>query len=271
MDYTFATGSRRQLLRCGYYTYAFGTCHPDRVLPVHDLFYVLSGSIQVIVGDEETWVRGDDVAILPAGVHHFGTTPGTDGTRCVFIHALPVAEDAPAQGFAIGAAGATAATTVHCARFPAVRHLFEQAVDLNGWAQSRAEGCFSSLFDTLVRLLEHASEVAREPRDDLVARACSLMTKHPSRFFTTDELAAEVSTSPATLNRRFRDSYGLSVYQHQSELRFDRVKVDLTWHASLTLREIAANNGFSDEFHLSKAFKRRFGVSPSEYRLAGRR
>lgn len=35
-----------------------------------------------------------------------------------------------------------------------------------------------------------------------------------------------------------------------------------------TLREVALNYGFYDEFHLSKAFKKQFGVSPSKYRKA---
>ena len=32
------------------------------------------------------------------------------------------------------------------------------------------------------------------------------------------------------------------------------------------LREAAINYGFCDEFHLSKAFKKHFGLSPSQYR-----
>ena len=267
MQYSFELTTDRQVFRCGYYTYERATCHPDRTLGVHDLFYVLSGSIQVIVGEEEYWISGDDAAVLPAGIHHYGTVPGQDGTRCVFIHALPVDGDGLVQP-AIGAS-ATVETRVRCARQPAVRHLFEQAVDLNSWPSDQASDCFPGLFNMLLRLLAHAGAVAAQPRDDLVARACAMMSKHPSRFFPVEALAAELNTSVATLNRRFRDTYGCSVYRHQAELRLERVKVDLNWHADLGLREIAANNGFSDEFHLSKAFKRRFGMAPSDYRKCG--
>ena len=34
----------------------------------------------------------------------------------------------------------------------------------------------------------------------------------------------------------------------------------------LKLHEISAAFGFHDEFHMSKAFKQKYGISPQEYR-----
>ena len=41
-------------------------------------------------------------------------------------------------------------------------------------------------------------------------------------------------------------------------------KARLLVERGLTLKEIAAETGFYDEFHLSKAFKQFFGVPPSQ-------
>ena len=44
------------------------------------------------------------------------------------------------------------------------------------------------------------------------------------------------------------------------------VATQLVMEPELRLREIATAFGFHDEFHMSKAFKQKFGISPNEYR-----
>ena len=54
----------------------------------------------------------------------------------------------------------------------------------------------------------------------------------------------------------------------QMESKLEMVRQFLLTQPETTLREVALNYGFYDEFHLSKAFKKLFGVSPSKYRKA---
>ena len=42
----------------------------------------------------------------------------------------------------------------------------------------------------------------------------------------------------------------------------------LIMEPDLRLQEIATAYGFHDEFHMSKAFKQKYGVSPQQYRKA---
>ncbi|MFR6277324.1 MAG: helix-turn-helix domain-containing protein [Blautia sp.] len=42
--------------------------------------------------------------------------------------------------------------------------------------------------------------------------------------------------------------------------------ISLTYQPEATLHEAAVNFGFYDEFHLSRAFKKHFKVSPSQFR-----
>jgi AraC-like DNA-binding protein len=44
------------------------------------------------------------------------------------------------------------------------------------------------------------------------------------------------------------------------------VRQFLCANPGITLRETASNFGFYDEFHLSKAFKKQFGVAPKYLR-----
>ena len=46
------------------------------------------------------------------------------------------------------------------------------------------------------------------------------------------------------------------------------IALQLEVEPELRLAEIAAEFGFCDEFHMSRAFKQQFGLSPLQYRRA---
>jgi len=86
---------------------------------------------------------------------------------------------------------------------------------------------------------------------------------------TATELAAEVGVHPSHLARSFRAAYGDSVGGYARRLR-------LEWAAEQLARTdepiacVAAESGFVDQSHLTRAFKRRFGLTPARYRSAHR-
>lgn len=81
---------------------------------------------------------------------------------------------------------------------------------------------------------------------------------------TLDNMAAALGMSPRTLIRRLR-SIGTTFYNERDELRKVRAR-ELVEANELTVSEIAEVLLFSDPPNFGKAFKRWFGVSPSEYR-----
>jgi AraC family transcriptional regulator len=86
---------------------------------------------------------------------------------------------------------------------------------------------------------------------------------------TLTELAAIAGVHPAHLARVFRRHYRCSVGAYQRELR-------LEWSARRlalgngSLAEVATSAGFSDQSHLTRAFKRRFGSTPGVFRARAR-
>lgn len=81
---------------------------------------------------------------------------------------------------------------------------------------------------------------------------------------TLENMAAALGMSPRTLIRRLR-SIGTTFYNERDELRKIRAR-ELVEANELTVGEIAEILLFSDPPNFGKAFKRWFGVSPSEYR-----
>lgn len=67
-----------------------------------------------------------------------------------------------------------------------------------------------------------------------------------------------------TLSRQFRTAFGTSPHRYLIMRRLDRVKSALALGGSLA--EAAAESGFADQSHMTRHFKRAYGMTPSHWR-----
>ena len=100
----------------------------------------------------------------------------------------------------------------------------------------------------------------RRPR--WVDTASECIDRNFHRRITLKELAARTGCSTRYLSHHFPAEFGLPLRAYLRRLRLEKAR--LLVERGLTLKEIAAETGFYDEFHLSKAFKQFFGVPPSQ-------
>lgn len=70
--------------------------------------------------------------------------------------------------------------------------------------------------------------------------------------------------TPAGLPQ-FRNSLGVAPHQYLLKRRLDRAR-NLLQTNRQSIAEIASVTGFSDQSHLTRHFKRRFGITPQECR-----
>lgn len=84
--------------------------------------------------------------------------------------------------------------------------------------------------------------------------------RHDVQFY-----ADALHLSPVKLSRQLQAILGRTTKQIVDERIILEAKRRL-WYTQQTVGEIAYSLGYSDQFHLSKAFKRLVGVSPQEYR-----
>ncbi|HUR92548.1 MAG TPA: AraC family transcriptional regulator [Gemmatimonadaceae bacterium] len=83
-------------------------------------------------------------------------------------------------------------------------------------------------------------------------------------------VARAVGVAPATLARSYRSAFRLTVGERIRQLRMERAVRDLL-ESEEPLSSIALRAGFYDQSHFTNLFRRRFGVTPAQYRLASRR
>ncbi|MFH1499650.1 MAG: AraC family transcriptional regulator [Verrucomicrobiota bacterium] len=112
---------------------------------------------------------------------------------------------------------------------------------------------------------DHAGE---SPMARAIRRATHILTERLHAPPTMPELAREVGVGYAVFRREFRKRTGLSPRRHLLHLRLERTR-RLIGTTPLRLEAVAEAVGFSSAFHLSAAFKARYGVAPAVWRRGG--
>jgi AraC-like DNA-binding protein len=79
-----------------------------------------------------------------------------------------------------------------------------------------------------------------------------------------DDVCARVHCSPGYLSRLFRRSTGFTLHDYQQQLRL-RAALELLPDARYGLAELAMYLGFANHSHFSSAFRREFGMTPTQF------
>ncbi len=87
---------------------------------------------------------------------------------------------------------------------------------------------------------------------------------------TLEQLAGVARLSAYHFARQFKAATGLPPHQYVIARRIDRAREFLQAGAALSLAEVAASTGFSDQSQFSHHFKRFFGVTPGQFRISAR-
>lgn len=109
---------------------------------------------------------------------------------------------------------------------------------------------------------------ARTPRPDppVVARARRIIQEEPKTNLSLQALAARLRCAPTYLCRSFTAHVGLGPHGYQLHCRLLLARAQI--EAGMTIAAAADLNGFTDESHLHRHFRRRFAMAPGGYHHA---
>jgi AraC-like DNA-binding protein len=243
-------------------------CAPDYAIhrptfPYHSIEFVVRGKGTLSLA-------GEDFAVLPGAVFFYGpgiaqkiTTDAADplvkyfvdftGPRTVrLLRQCLLAPGSVVRVFAPGD----------------IQRLFDDLI-LNGLSGSR----FSSrICDLLLEYLILKIADGLMPREAMQTPAYTtyqrcrehIQSQH-LRLHTQAQIARECHVNPAYLCRLFRRYDHQTPYQYLMRLKMNLAAERLRDPGSL-VKQVAAELGFSDPFHFSRAFKSVFGLSPEAFR-----
>jgi AraC family transcriptional regulator len=100
-------------------------------------------------------------------------------------------------------------------------------------------------------------------------RALNYATRNPGRNILLSDLAAESAQSPFHTHRSLRAVLGETPKQFTLRLRVDRAAAALI-SGQASILDIALDSGFESHEAFCRAFRRRFRMSPSDYRKRAR-
>lgn len=290
MYYSFQLSGQRRVTEANYNTFVSPVLHPDRTMQQHDFLYIVEGDWEVALEQERECavfgLRKDDLLILPAGIHHYGTRPCDPNSRNMYIHtetawgdrlensaesSMETDGETGAQG-SMGMDGENSICSsvvmlpllVHCGGNIKIRQYFSEIVAVY-WSDSLyKDKRLSSLFELL--LCEIGEQEIRTPVTSkcaaFVGQIAQFLQENPEKFFSVSEISRRFCVSEKTLNKRFKIVYDKTFYAWQMDQKLEMVYQALKNNSDITLKETAVNFGFYDEFHLSRAFKKKFGVAP---------
>ncbi|NAW34361.1 GlxA family transcriptional regulator [Halomonas alimentaria] len=101
--------------------------------------------------------------------------------------------------------------------------------------------------------------------DRLVRRAIAVIEQHMGEAISMEALAERIGTSRRNLERRFRESLGVSPLKFSRDLRL-RYGLWLLHYTGKSITEIGERCGFADTAHFSRQFRSAFDMTPSEMR-----
>jgi AraC-like DNA-binding protein len=97
-----------------------------------------------------------------------------------------------------------------------------------------------------------------------VAKARRFLEDNLAHNTRLQELAVVADLSEFTLLKAFRRAHGLPPHAYLTQRRLEGAKTAL--RGGLDIASIAADFGFADQAHLTRAFKKTYGITPSVYR-----
>jgi AraC family transcriptional regulator, transcriptional activator of the genes for pyochelin and ferripyochelin receptors len=95
--------------------------------------------------------------------------------------------------------------------------------------------------------------------------ARSMILADTTRHYTIQQIAVACKLSPTKLKMGFKMLFGSGLFEYFETARFEKSKEMMADH-NKSLKQISKATGFKHQNNFSKAFKKRYGMTPKAWR-----
>jgi AraC-like DNA-binding protein len=131
-----------------------------------------------------------------------------------------------------------------------------------GYQQLLAAGVLEIVAAALAAVRRQRSSDTTEA---FVREATAMLEQPAAKLLSIHQLAARFQLGEKQFRRVFKNQTGLSPYQYSLQARIHRAR-EMLLGTNLSIKEIAAVLHFETPFHFSAVFRKKTGMSPSQWR-----
>ena len=233
----------------------------DGCQPTHALFYLKKGSFDMEIDGTGETVRPGDCLILPDYLHfrrnvtepiEFVYVKFTDNLRCPYALSIPygkVTLDDKKR---------------FCYNITRIEQLLDRddALSINYLEHLLQDILFQITFSQKNNGLRSEQPLFC---NELVASATAYISENICNKILIKDICHAVCSNSSTLNFNFRREFDMSVGQYIMNERMKKAKHFLIG-TTYSIAEIAKRCGFENIYYFSNAFKKMYGISPTEYK-----
>ena len=232
--------------------------HATRNLDVHDFIYLVRGEWEIGLGKETYLMKPGDVLLLPANITHRGVAPCTPNTEIIYLHIYPEECDGKDETVSDETEYVLINNFINTGELPHIKLLFQRLLQLKN--SPKIAGVYINT------LLYELSIISQSRDEETLARKIRDYLIHSEERKTNKEIAEHFYLSQKTVENVFKQEYKMPMHQYVIRQKLECAKQYLKDYPNITLYEIARILNFCDEHHLSRMFKKTFGITPREYK-----
>lgn len=147
-------------------------------------------------------------------------------------------------------------------------HAIESCNELGNYAEKYIEANILDCLSMMINVTKGSEEMLSPVNlvlSDKVHEARDIMTTQYKNPPSLHELATMVGTNECTLKSAFKQEFGTTVFQCLFDRRMELASGYLL-DSQLPIAEVGFLLGYDYQSHFCTAFRRKYGMSPSEYR-----
>ncbi|MBE5818918.1 MAG: AraC family transcriptional regulator [Clostridiales bacterium] len=238
-----------------FYTVPF--IHPTRKMHEHDFIYLLHGEWSLGQNGQTYDLCEDSLLILFAGNNHYGVTPCRAGTKTMYFHVTCEDGDVFEEDDSLSCID----TLINASHNKNIKKLFSEVVNAKLSGEQRKANLYFELL-----LCELTSQKTYLKEIKVAQKIQSIIHEYPERFFGNEELAHMMNVSVKTAENKFKAAFGKTIHQYILDFKIREAMAYFDRFEDISVKEVAYNLGFCDEYHFSKQFQKHTGMSPSKYK-----
>lgn len=240
--------------------YAQPFIHPKRKMAEHDFIYLLDGEWKLGQNNEIFELKKDSLLILSAHNKHYGVAPCSPGTKTMYFHVECEQGDISGENVSGDKNSICVDTLIDASKNKSIRRYFSNVVNAFLSGNNRKADLY---FELLLTELENISD---NIDTEIAVGIKKLIHSSPEKFYSNKELAKIYKVSVKTAENKFKEKFGITIHKYILDFKIKEAIHYFDMFPDITVKEVAFNLGFYDEYHFSKQFKNIIGISPFGYK-----